>query len=138
MVPSSDNSKPDGVVNVTLPVRFAPLTVKVCTAEAVPAVVLNATNVPVVVIDGGGTTVPLSDNVWLVAPVLDTVMLPDTAPTGATALMRTEIEDTSSEPPLGVSAREAKKFVPSVDNSKSVGAVTVTLPVRFAPLTVKV
>ena len=133
-----DTSKPEGAVTVTSPVRFAPLTVKVCGVEAVPAVVLNAANVPMVVIEGGGTTVPLSDNDWLVAPVLDTVMLPDTAPTGAVAVIRTKTEDTASEPLLGVSAREAKKLVPSIDTSKLAGAAIVTFPVRLAPLTVKV
>ena len=60
LVPLLETSKPVGAVTVTLPVRFAPLTVKACVAEAVPAVVLNAANVPVVLIDGGGTTVPLT------------------------------------------------------------------------------
>jgi hypothetical protein len=41
------------------------------------------------------------------------------------------------EPPLGVSERVAEKFVPSADTSKLAGAVTVTLPVRLDPLTVK-
>ena len=121
-----------------MPVKFAPLTVKVCTAEAVPAVVLKADNVPVVVTDGGGTTAPVRATVRLVAPVLDTVMLPEAEPTGAVALMRTEIVVASSEPPLTVKLRESAKLVPFVDTSKLSGAVTVTLPVKFAPLTVKV
>ena len=121
-----------------MPVRFAPLTVKVCTAEAVPAVVLKADNVPVVVTDGGGTTAPVRATVRLVAPVLDTMMLPETAPAGAVALMRTEIVVAPSEPPLAVKLRESAKLVPFVDTSKLAGAVTVTLPVKFAPLTVKV
>ena len=111
---------------------------KVCGAEAVPAVVLKADNVPVVVTDGGGTTVPLTATVWLVAPVLDTVTLPETAPTNAVALMRTETVVAPSEPELTVKLREPAKLVPSVDTSKLAGAVTVTLPVKFAPLTVKV
>jgi hypothetical protein len=138
LAPSFDTSNPDGVVNVTLPVRFAPLTVKVCTAEAVPAVVLNATNVLVVVIDGGGTTVPLTATVWLVAPVLDTVILPETGPANAVALMRTETVVAPSKPPLTVKLRESAKLVPSLDTSKLAGAVTVTLPVKFAPLTVNI
>ena len=138
MAPPLDTSKPEGAVTVTLPVKFAPLTVKVCGAEAVPAVVLNAASVPVVVTDGGGTTVPLTATVRLVAPVLDTVILPETAPAGAVALMRTEIVVAPSEPPLAVKLRESAKLVPSVDTSKLAGAVTVTLPVKFAPLTVKV
>jgi hypothetical protein len=112
--------------------------VKVCGAEAVPAVVLKADNVPVVVTDGGGTTVPLTATVWLVAPVLDTVILPEAAPTGAVALMRTETVVAPSEPPLTVKLRESAKLVPFVDTSKLGGAVNVTLPVKFAPLTVKV
>lgn len=111
---------------------------KVCGAEAVPAVVVNAASVPVVVIDGGGTTVPLTATVWPVAPMLDTVMLPETAPAGAVALMRTETVVAPSEPPLTVKLRESAKLVPSVDTSKLAGAVSVTLPVKFAPLTVKV
>ena len=111
---------------------------KVCGAEAMPAVVLNIANVPVVVTDGGGTTVPLTATVWLVAPVLDTVTLPETAPTNAVALMRTETVVAPSEPELTVKLREPAKLVPSVDTSKLAGAVTVTLPVKFAPLTVKV
>ena len=138
MAPPFDTSKPEGAVTVTSPVRFAPLTVKVCVAEAVPAVVLNAANVPMVVIDGGGATVPLTATVWFVAPVLDTVMLPDTAPTGAVAVIRAKTEETASDPLLGASVREAKKLVPSVDTSKLAGAVIVTMPVRFAPLTVNV
>lgn len=111
---------------------------KVCGAEAVPAVVVNAASVPVVVIAGGGTTVPLTATVWPVAPMLDTVMLPETAPAGAVALMRTETVVAPSEPPLTVKLRESAKLVPSVDTSKLAGAVSVTLPVKFAPLTVKV
>jgi hypothetical protein len=112
--------------------------VKVCVAEAVPAVVLNAASVPVVVIDGGGTTVPLTATVGFVAPVLDTMMLPETAPAKAVALTRTEMVVTPSDPPLTVKLRESAKLVPSVDTSKLAGAFTVTLPVKFAPLTVKV
>jgi hypothetical protein len=133
-----DTSKPEGAVTVTSPVRFTPLTVKVCGVEAVPAVVLNAANVPTAVIDGGGTTVPLTATVWLVAPVLDTVILPEAAPTGAVALMRTETVVTPSEPPLTLKLRTSAKLVPSVDTSKLAGAATVTLPVRLAPLTVNV
>ena len=138
MAPPFDTSKPEGAVTVTSPVRLAPLTVKVCGVEAVPAVVLNAANVPMVVIDGGGATVPLTATVWFVAPVLDSVILPEAAPTGAVALMRTETVVTPSEPPLTVKLRESAKLVPSIDTSKLAGAATVTLPVRFAPLTVKV
>jgi hypothetical protein len=138
LAPPFDTSKPEGAITVTSPVRFAPLTVKVCGAEAVPAVVLKADNVPVVVTDGGGTTVPLTATVWLVAPVLDTVILPEAAPTGAVALMRTETVVAPSEPPLTVKLRESAKLVPSIDTSKLAGAATVTLSVRFAPLTVKV
>ena len=138
MAPPLDTSKPEGAVTVTLPVKFAPLTVKVCGAEAVPAVVLKADNVPVVVTDGGGTTAPVRATVRLVAPALDTMMLPETAPAGAVALMRTETVVAPSEPPLTVKLRESAKLVPSVDTSKLAGAVTVTLPVKFAPLTVKV
>jgi hypothetical protein len=112
--------------------------VKVCGAEAVPAVVLKADNVPVVVTDGGGTTVPVRATIRLVAPLLDTVMLPETAPAGAVALMRTETVVAPSEPPLTVKLRESAKVVPSVDTSKLAGAFTVTLSVKFAPLTVKV
>jgi hypothetical protein len=138
LAPPFDTSKPEGAVTVTSPVRFAPLTVKVCVAEAVPAVVLNAANVPMVVIDGGGATVPLTATVWFVAPVLDTVILPEAAPTGAVALMRTETVVAPSEPPLTVKLRESAKLVPSIDTSKLAGAATVTLSVRLAPLTVKV
>ena len=116
------SSKPVGAATVTSPVRLAPLTENCCATEAVPAVVLNEASVPVAVIAGGGTTVPLSDTVWLIAPTLETVMLPDTAPTGAAAVIRAKTEDTASDPPVGSSVREAKKFVPSVDTSKFTGA----------------
>ena len=52
--------------------------------------------------------------------------------------MRTETVVTPSDPPLTVKQRESAKLVPSVDTSKLAGAFTVTLPVKFAPLTVKV
>jgi hypothetical protein len=99
-VPSVDTSKLAGAVTVTLPVRFEPVTVKLCAVDAAPSVVLKGVNVPDVERDGAGTTVPLTPTVLLLAPPLDTVMLPLGEPTLAAAERRTEIVVLVSVPPL--------------------------------------
>jgi hypothetical protein len=47
-----DNSKPVGGVTIIFAVRLAPLTVKLCCADAVPAQLVNALNAAVVKIVG--------------------------------------------------------------------------------------
>ena len=91
---------------MTLPVRLAPLTVKVCAAEAVPCVVVKGVKVPEAERDGAGTTVPLTNTDRLAAPALVTVMLPLTEPTTAPAAMRTEIVVAATVPDTGVNTRE--------------------------------
>jgi len=86
-----------------LPVRLNPLTVKVCAAEAVPRVAVNAVSDADVAIDGGGTTVPLMATDLEVAPELVTEILPESAPAAAVAAIRTEIVVMASVPLLGVS-----------------------------------
>ena len=71
--------------------RLAPLTVKLCGAEAAPSVVVKEVNVPDVERDGAGTTVPLTPTVLLIAPPLEAVMFPLGEPTLAAAERRTEI-----------------------------------------------
>ena len=105
LVPLVETSKFAGASIVTLPVRFAPLTVKVCAADAVPCVVVKTDSVPETVTEGGGTTVPLTDTVWLLAPLLDTVTLPVGEPTLASAERRTEIVVLARVLPVRVSAR---------------------------------
>jgi hypothetical protein len=138
VVPSVDTSKLAGAFTVTLSVKFAPLTVKVCDAEAVPCVEPKATKDDKTLREGGNPTVPLAASVWLAAPALDTVTLPETEPSGAVAAIRTEIVVDAADPLLWVSVREVEKFVPSVETSKLAGASTMTFAVRFAPLTEKV
>ena len=88
-----------------MPVRLAPLTVKLCGAEAAPSVVLKGVNVPDVERDGAGTTVPLTPTVLLLAPPLETVMFPMGEPTLAAAERRTVIDALAKVPALGVSVR---------------------------------
>ncbi len=104
-VPSVETSKLAGASTLILPVKFAPLTEKVCGVEAVPCVAVNEASVPVTVIDGAGTTVPLTPTVLLLAPPLDTVMLPLGEPTLAAAERRAEIVVLANVPAPGVSVR---------------------------------
>ena len=56
-----DNSKPVGGVTIIFAVRLAPLTLKLCCAEAVPAQLVNALNAPVVVmVDEAATTIVIA------------------------------------------------------------------------------
>jgi len=104
-VPSVETSKLAGASTLILPVKFAPLTEKVCAVEAVPCVAVNAASTPEMVIDGAGTTVPLTPTVLLLAPPLDTVMLPLGDPTLAAAERRAEIVVLANVPAPGVSVR---------------------------------
>ena len=62
------SSKPVGAVIMILAVRFAPLTVKLCVAEAVPEHVVNPLSVPVVAIDGGPALVNVNGTIYVQAP----------------------------------------------------------------------
>lgn len=119
-----------------LPVRREPLTRTVCSDEATLALVEKLVNEPVTSRRGRGVTVPVTATVRPVAPAAVTATSPETVPGEAEAERRTEIV-AEIEPLPGVSVRVAKKFAPSVDTSKLAGAVTVTLPARLEPLTVK-
>ncbi len=56
-----DNSNPVGGVTIIFAVRLAPLTVKLCCTEAVPAQLVNALNAAVVVIvDEVATTIVIA------------------------------------------------------------------------------
>ena len=54
-----DTSKPVGGVTTILAVKFEPLTVKLCSADAVPEQVVNADKEPEVVTVGVPTAVPV-------------------------------------------------------------------------------
>jgi hypothetical protein len=98
LVPLLETSKPVGAVTVTLPVRFAPLTVKVCAAEAVPAVAVKLPrDAGLTLKDGGALTVPETASVRDVAPALATLILPVKTPAKALAAMRTSkfVEETT-------------------------------------------
>jgi hypothetical protein len=82
-------------------------------------------------------TVPVTATFTPVAPVLAKVMLPDFAPFGAEALMRTETVPLA-DPPLCVIVAVPPKVAPSLATSNPVGAVTVMLAVRFVPVTLNV
>lgn len=81
-------SKPGGAVTETFPARFAPETLKVREAEAVPTVVASGDKLPLSVRLGTGTTCPLTGNVREVAPVDDTVITPEGEPTGVAPAIR--------------------------------------------------
>ena len=81
-------SKPGGAVTKTFPVRFAPVTLKVREAEAVPTVVARGDTLPLRVRLGTGTTCPLTGKVREVAPVDDTVITPEGEPTGVAPAIR--------------------------------------------------
>ena len=56
-----DNSKPVGGVTIIFAVRLAPLTLKLCCADAVPVQLVNALNAAVVVIvDEAATTIVIA------------------------------------------------------------------------------
>lgn len=57
--PARRNSKPEGAVTLSTPVRLLPLTEKFCASDAVPAVVTNPDKVPEIATKGAGAlTVP--------------------------------------------------------------------------------
>ena len=83
-------------------------------------------------------TVPDTGAFTSVAPALERTMLPDGEPAGAEALIRTETVPLA-EPPLCVIVAVSPNVAPpSVDTSKSVGAVTVIFAVRAAPVALNV
>jgi hypothetical protein len=114
-----------------------PDSTKVCSAEAVLAMALNAISEPEMAIRGDAVTVAVADNVLEAAPELETETFPDKEPEGAEAATRTDIV-AETVPPDGAKAKLALKFVPLLETSKPFGAATVTLPVKLDPLTVKV
>jgi hypothetical protein len=122
---------------VTFPVRLAPESCKVCSAEAVPDIALKGTKDPSKLICGKPVTVALTATVFGVTPVEETVTLPGKGPEGAVAATRTEI-DAETVPLDGVNARLELKLELLLETSNPDGAATETLPVRLEPLTVKV
>ena len=125
-------------MTMTFPVKLAPLTVKVCAADTAPSVALNAETLETTAMAGWEPTTPEAESVLSEAPSELMRILPETAPLVAAAAIRTEMVVVATEPLLAVKVRETAKLAPSVETSKLVGAVIMTLPVRFAPLTVKV
>src|SRR5947209_8079496 len=86
-------------------VKLLPLTVKVFTAPAVPAVVVAKSSVAGVTVRVGVTTaltVPVTDTFCAAAPVLVSAMLPVTAPWAAAALMRALMVVVGTVPLVGV------------------------------------
>ncbi len=75
--PFSDSSYRSGGVMIILPERFAPDTVKVCVADAVPIVCTNDTRFCDTIIDGNSLTVPLTAIFCDAAPVLACIILPE-------------------------------------------------------------
>ena len=72
-VPSLATSKSVGAVTVMSAVKFEPVALKVCAADAVPAVVLKDVNVPVVLMAGvepAKSVITRSSILTLVVPVL--------------------------------------------------------------------
>jgi hypothetical protein len=134
--PPRDTSKRAGAVTVMLPVRLEPLTSSVCSDEAILALVEKLVSEPVTSRRGRAATAPVTATERPAAPAAATAISPETVPGEAEAERRAEIV-AETEPLLGASVRVAKKFAPSVDTSKLAGAVTVTLPVRLDPVTVK-
>ena len=116
---------------------MAPESCKVCSAEAVPDIALKRTKDPTTSIRGIAVTVALTETVFEVTPAAETEILPDNEPEGAAAATRTEI-DAETAPLDDVNARLELKLEPLFETSNPDGAVTVTPPVRLAPLTVKV
>jgi hypothetical protein len=122
---------------VTFPVRLAPESCKVCSAEAVPDIALKGTKDPTTLIRGIAVTVALTESVLEATPAVETVILPGKEPGGAVAATRTEI-DAETVPLDGVNARLELKLELLLETSNPDGAATETLPVRLEPLTVKV
>ena len=84
-------------------VKFAPLTVKVCAAEAVPWVALKPLrDAGLTVNDGAAFTVPETESVAEVAPVLATVITPPVKElAGVPAAMRISMDVTATVPLTG-------------------------------------
>ena len=105
MTPPFETSKPAGAVTVTPLVRFAPLTVNVCGADAVPTVVVKPLiDIGLTVKDGGGAlTAPKTESAAEVAPVLATVILSlIKEATDAPAAMRISMDVAVTVPLSGV------------------------------------
>ena len=121
-----------------MPVKFAPLTVKVCAAEVVPWVALKPLReAGPTVNDGAALTVPETESVAEVAPVLATVIAPPVKElAGVAAAMRISMEVAATVPLTGDTVAEGPYDPdPARRNSKPEGAVTVSAPVRLLPLT---
>lgn len=112
---SEETSKPVGAVAVIEAVRFVPLTVMDCEAEALPAVVEKAVKVPVVVMRGadGSTTVKEPELVPDSLPTV-TVMGPVEAPTGTAAVRLEPLLNVTlvAAVPLKETVALEAKFVP--------------------------
>ena len=86
---SVDTSKSAGAEMVRFAVRFVPLTVKDCAAEARPVVVEKPTRLEGAAdTKGNAATVPPRPTFCVAAPVLAIVRLPETGPAAALAEMR--------------------------------------------------
>ena len=91
---------------ITFPVKLAPLTVKVCAAEAMPCVAENEEKSEATAMAGWEPTTPETASAPSVAPSELMRMMPEAAPSGAVAAMRTEIVVAASAPDTGVNTRE--------------------------------
>ena len=144
LLPSVECSKPgvDGKAKATVPGSPVPLTVKVRAAEAVKSALLKAGKEAALTVRTGATTDPLTATVRVRgvvfnAPGVLTVTLPERETAVDEAAKRTAMLWLRL-PLCGTRLRAlGAKLLPSADNSKPSGAVTVTLPRKPAPLTAK-
>ena len=133
---------PVGKVKVTAPGRPVPLTLKVCVGEGANNAVVIDGNEEAPTLSVGATTDPLTETVRVIgvlfnAPWVLTVTLPERETAVGEAAKRTAMLWLRL-PLCGTRLRAlGAKLLPSADNSKPSGAVTVTLPRKPAPLTAK-
>ena len=133
---------PGGKVKVTAPGRPVPLTLKVCVGEGANNAVVIDGNEEAPTLSVGATTDPLTETVRVMgvlfnAPWVLTVTLPERLTAVDDCARRTAILWLSA-PFCGVKVNTpAAKLLPSADNSKPTGALTVTLPSNPAPTTGK-
>ena len=115
---SEETSKPVGAVTVTLPRRFAPLTVKLCEDDGVPASVVKGVGVPAVLRVGanGSTTVKFVALVATGSPATSTEIGPVVAPEGTVAVISVPAGLTELEAamPLKRTAGVAPKLLPLI------------------------
>ena len=100
--PPIETSNPDGAATVTSSERLAPLTVKVCTVEGVPKIVVKAEKLETTATAGEEPTKPVTSTPSSTAS--DRIrILPVMLPLFAKLLIRTETVVLSSVPSLGLS-----------------------------------